>query len=65
MAEMNQGSGADGPSESTIAFRQLDDDEQEAWEEVAIGKGLALYNSVEIDRLRGVKRSVSAVGIPA
>lgn len=65
MAEMNQGSGTDGPSESTIAFRQLDDDESEAWEEVAIGKGLALYNSVEIDRLRGVKRSVFAVCIPA
>ena len=65
MAEMNQGSGTDGPSESTIAFRQLDDDESEAWEEVAIGKGLALYNSVEIDRLRGVKRSVLAGRIPA
>lgn len=26
------------------------------WEDVEIGKGLALYNSMEIDRLRGCKR---------
>lgn len=32
-----------------------DDDE---WEEVEIGKGLAQYNSVEIDRLKGMKRCV-------
>jgi glutamate 5-kinase len=28
------------------------------WEEVEIGKGLALYNSTEMDRLKGQKRSV-------
>jgi hypothetical protein len=27
-----------------------------AWEDIEIGKGLALYNSMEIDRLRGCKR---------
>jgi hypothetical protein len=26
------------------------------WEDIEIGKGLALYNSMEIDRLRGCKR---------
>jgi glutamate 5-kinase len=26
------------------------------WEEVDIGKGLAQYNSVEIDRLKGMRR---------
>lgn len=57
MAEANQGSAADGQADSTIAFHHSDDnDESETWEEVPIGKGLALYNSVEIDRLRGVKR---------
>ena len=56
MAEMNHGGAAETHGDSTAAFRHLDDDESEAWEEVAIGKGLALYNSVEIDRLRGVKR---------
>lgn len=33
--------------------REYDMDE---WEDVEIGKGLALYNSMEIDRLRGCKR---------
>jgi glutamate 5-kinase len=26
------------------------------WEEVEIGKGLSHYNSVEIDRIKGIKR---------
>jgi glutamate 5-kinase len=26
------------------------------WEEVEIGKGLSHYNSVEIDRIKGMKR---------
>jgi glutamate 5-kinase len=32
--------------------------EEEGWEEVEVGKGLAQYNSVEIDRIKGMKRSV-------
>ncbi len=31
---------------------------EDEWQEVAIGKGLALYNSMEIDRLKGHKRFV-------
>lgn len=30
----------------------------EEWEEVDVGKGLALYNSMEMDRIKGVKRQV-------
>jgi glutamate 5-kinase len=32
--------------------------EEEGWEEVEVGKGLAQYNSVEIDRIKGMKRWV-------
>lgn len=35
--------------------------EEDEWEEVEIGKGLALYNSTEMERLKGQKRSVSAL----
>ncbi|WWC99438.1 glutamate 5-kinase [Kwoniella sp. B9012] len=31
------------------------EEEEEGWEEVEIGKGLAQYNSVEIDRIKGIK----------
>jgi glutamate 5-kinase len=34
--------------------RLLDVDDE--WEEVEIGKGLSHYNSVEIDRIKGMKR---------
>jgi len=30
--------------------------EDDEWEEVEVGKGLAHYNSVEIDRIKGLKR---------
>ena len=50
--------GESAGGESTIPFRNVQDEEQDQWEEVSIGKGLALYNSVEIDRLKGVKRYV-------
>lgn len=30
--------------------------EEDQWEEIEVGKGLALYNSSEIDRIKGVKR---------
>jgi len=30
--------------------------EADDWEEVEVGKGLAHYNSVEIDRIKGMKR---------
>lgn len=29
---------------------------EEEWEEVEVGKGLAQYNSSEIDRIKGMKR---------
>ena len=35
------------------------DVDQTEWEEVEIGKGLAQYNSVEIDRIKGMKRYLS------
>jgi glutamate 5-kinase len=31
-------------------------DETDEWEELEVGKGLAQYNSVEIDRIKGMKR---------
>lgn len=33
-----------------------DDSDVDEWEELEIGKGLAQYNSVEIDRIKGMKR---------
>jgi len=33
-----------------------EDMDVDEWEEIEIGKGLALYNSVEIDRIKGMKR---------
>jgi glutamate 5-kinase len=44
------------PADSVAATKGSEDNEKEVWEESIIGKGLALYNSVEIDRLKGVKR---------
>lgn len=41
------------------AERLLDVDNE--WEEVEIGKGLSHYNSVEMDRIKGMKRSVLAI----
>ncbi|WVW82042.1 glutamate 5-kinase [Kwoniella bestiolae CBS 10118] len=32
-----------------------EEDDMDGWEEVEIGKGLAQYNSVEIDRIKGIK----------
>ncbi|KAJ9119690.1 hypothetical protein QFC22_003400 [Naganishia vaughanmartiniae] len=34
--------------------------DMDQWEDVEIGKGLALYNSMEIDRLKGCKRCVAS-----
>jgi glutamate 5-kinase len=31
-------------------------DETDEWEELEVGKGLAQYNSVEIDRIKGMRR---------
>ena len=38
--------------------KEREDPDGEMWEEVEVGKGLAQYNSVEIDRIKGMKRSV-------
>jgi glutamate 5-kinase len=42
---------------SPVVPAQLSEDD---WEEVEVGKGLAQYNSVEIDRIKGMKRYVIA-----
>jgi hypothetical protein len=55
--------GESAGGESTIPFRNVQDEEPDQYEEVSIGKGLALYNSVEIDRLKGVKRYVLRVNL--
>lgn len=41
------------PGQTGLAAKEQQSDE---WEEVEIGKGLALYNSTEMDRLKGQKR---------
>jgi glutamate 5-kinase len=40
-----------GASAAEVEAASLDE-----WEEVEIGKGLAQYNSVAIDRVKGMKR---------
>lgn len=48
---------AEQPTMSSITAElssaTMEDDE---WEEIEVGKGLAQYNSVEIDRIKGMKR---------
>jgi glutamate 5-kinase len=43
-------------SVSSLRFPTHREYDMDEWEDVEIGKGLALYNSMEIDRLRGCKR---------
>lgn len=43
-------------SVSSLRFPARREYDMDKWEDVEIGKGLALYNSMEIDRLRGCKR---------
>ena len=49
-------SSALGQELRTVAEDQLSQDSDADWEEVEVGKGLAQYNSVEIDRIKGMKR---------
>lgn len=49
-------------SDSTQQVQLASASEDDQWEEVEIGKGLAQYNSVEIDRLKGMKRCVFSPG---
>ncbi|WRT63919.1 glutamate 5-kinase [Kwoniella shivajii] len=42
---------------STLNNNKEDDKVDSDWEEIEIGKGLAQYNSVEIDRIKGMKSS--------
>ncbi|RSH94858.1 hypothetical protein EHS25_004664 [Saitozyma podzolica] len=45
------------PSSSVLGSVHLPTvDEMDEWEELEVGKGLAQYNSVEIDRIKGMKR---------
>ncbi|KAI5452257.1 Glutamate 5-kinase [Naganishia albida] len=44
-------------SVSSLRFPTHREYDMDEWEDVEIGKGLALYNSMEIDRLRGCKSS--------
>lgn len=45
------------PGSSVLGSVQLPTvDETDEWEELEVGKGLAQYNSVEIDRIKGMKR---------
>lgn len=52
-AGVNLGNMATSPLEPV---QEVTEDLEGAWEEFVIGKGLALYNSVEIDRVKGAKR---------
>lgn len=43
-------------TEPASIIAELTTHEDEEWEEVEVGKGLAQYNSLEIDRIKGMKR---------
>lgn len=51
--ELTEANHVDVVATSTTVQSSVDDE----WEEVEVGKGLAQYNSVEIDRIKGMKSS--------